>query len=196
MFDHAPALSFSESVANGEPQGPDHCHIYYIHQDGSIYYQSNALFDNCQRDTSNRRETASNEAAETFCGDDRLTLIFVLHSSMKFLYPNLDFRHLPTITDVNTQNTDIVNHHITGPVTAPDTIPMFFEKKLKNICSHCECKKKILWHNFHRDEQHFDACFRYVDGPPNSDRRCFLKCELKQFREIPILSESNTAKRV
>lgn len=64
-------------------------------------------------------------------------------------------------------------------VTKPDLIPAYFEKKLKDICPYCHCKKNILWHNYHRDEQHFDACFRYVDDPFRRDRRCFLKCKSK-----------------
>jgi hypothetical protein len=42
-------------------------------------------------------------------------------------------------------------------------MPQFLANHLKGICRHCECKKEILWRNFQRPEQHFDACFRYFD---------------------------------
>jgi hypothetical protein len=42
-------------------------------------------------------------------------------------------------------------------------MPKFFADHLKGICKHCECKKEILWRNFNRPEQHFEACFRYFD---------------------------------
>jgi hypothetical protein len=47
-------------------------------------------------------------------------------------------------------------------------MPEFFANHLKGICRHCECKKEILWRNFQRAEQHFDACFRYFDEQKES----------------------------
>jgi hypothetical protein len=47
-------------------------------------------------------------------------------------------------------------------------MPKFFADHLKGICKHCECKKEILWRNFNRTEQHFDACFRYFDEQKES----------------------------
>jgi hypothetical protein len=62
-------------------------------------------------------------------------------------------------------------------VSVPE-MPSFFKKKLEKICSYCHCKGDILWRNLYRPEQHFDACFRYVDDEhPNDDNRCFLKRE-------------------
>jgi hypothetical protein len=63
----------------------------------------------------------------------------------------------------------------------PAKMPDFFRKKLKNICEHCECKQNVLWNNFLRDEQHFDACFRYVNKENALQRKCFLKCKLLNF---------------
>ena len=57
-------------------------------------------------------------------------------------------------------------------------MPTFFKEKLKNICEYCECKQEVLWNNLLRDEQHFDACFRYVNKDPT--RKCFLKRKLLQ----------------
>lgn len=47
-------------------------------------------------------------------------------------------------------------------------MPEFFANHLKGICKHCECKKEIVWRNFYRTEQHFDACFRYFDEQKES----------------------------
>jgi hypothetical protein len=63
----------------------------------------------------------------------------------------------------------------------PAEMPDFFQEKLKKICEHCECKQNVLWNNFLRDEQHFDACFRYVNKENALQRKCFLKCMLLDF---------------
>jgi hypothetical protein len=63
----------------------------------------------------------------------------------------------------------------------PAEMPVFFREKLKKICEHCECKQNVLWNNFLRDEQHFDACFRYVNKENTLQRKCFLKCKLLNF---------------
>jgi hypothetical protein len=55
------------------------------------------------------------------------------------------------------------------------TMPGFFQKRLKNICEHCECKSDILWRNLRRSEQHSDACFRYFEETDVPAERCFLK---------------------
>ena len=59
----------------------------------------------------------------------------------------------------------------------PADMPAFFREKLKKICEHCECKQNVLWNNFLRDEQHFDACFRYVNKEKTLQQKCFLKCK-------------------
>jgi hypothetical protein len=63
----------------------------------------------------------------------------------------------------------------------PPEMPLFFREKLTKICEHCECKQNVLWNNFLRDEQHFDACFRYVNKENTLQQKCFLKCKLLNF---------------
>jgi hypothetical protein len=63
----------------------------------------------------------------------------------------------------------------------PAEMPVLFREKLKKICEHCECKQNVLWNNFLRDEQHFDACFRYVNKENTLQQKCFLKCKLLNF---------------
>jgi hypothetical protein len=53
-------------------------------------------------------------------------------------------------------------------------LPAFFKEKLKHICAHCHCNQETMWRNYHREEQHFDTTFSYVDSPGKSNGRCFL----------------------
>lgn len=80
MCDHTLALPLMQPASVGVPDGPDHCNIYHIHQNGSIFYRANALFDDFKQTTPSGEETMKTEVAEEFCGDDRLTLMFVLNS--------------------------------------------------------------------------------------------------------------------
>jgi hypothetical protein len=101
-----------------------------------------------------------------------------------------DYRHLPSVPKATKEDKN-------DPVGSPNSkaeaeseclqdilpvdIPPFFREKLKKVCEHCECKQKVLWSNFRRDEQHFDACFRYVNKEETLHRKCFLKCKLLSF---------------
>jgi hypothetical protein len=86
MCDHPAPFKKSDPI--DEPKYPNHCHIYYIHQDGSIFYHPNARFNkatngspkpqmdangNNDMDSATNRE---NVTVEAFCGDDRLTLMY------------------------------------------------------------------------------------------------------------------------
>ena len=96
---------------------------------------------------------------------------------------NNDYRHLPNQIENDFErapnsDSDSRTLHKSSSAAVPKHMPSFLVEKLGNICEYCHCKQEILWRNLHRDEQHFDACFRYVDGPAGSNRRCFLKREL------------------
>jgi hypothetical protein len=60
-------------------------------------------------------------------------------------------------------------------------MPHQFVEKLDNICTHCDCKRDILWRNLHRADSHFEACFRYHDDKADPStaaaplNKCFLK---------------------
>lgn len=107
-----------------------------------------------------------------------------------------DYRHLPSIPKATKE---VKNDPVGSPSSKfeaeseclkeseclqdilPADMPAFFQEKLKKICEHCECKQDILWNNFRHDEQHFDACFRYVNKEKTLQRKCFLKCKLLNF---------------
>ena len=72
-------------------------------------------------------------------------------------------------------------------------MPKFFADHLKGICKHCECKKDILWRNFNRPEQHFDACFRYFDEQKElgEEEHKIGGLEANKERETQIKTEAN-----
>lgn len=106
-----------------------------------------------------------------------------------------DTRHLPFINKA----TEVNNNPIRSPSSKveaeleciteseslqdilPTNMPPLFQEKLRKICEHCECKEEVLWRNFLCDEQHFDACFRYVNKENTLRRKCLLKCKLIRF---------------
>jgi hypothetical protein len=44
MCDRPGSRRFTEFSSTSEPKGPDHCHIYYVHQDGFIFHHPDAHF--------------------------------------------------------------------------------------------------------------------------------------------------------
>ena len=62
-----------------DPTGSDRCHIYFVHQDGSVYCDSDVELKN--------REKGNKDDA--FCGDDRLTLMYVLREAVWILVARL-----------------------------------------------------------------------------------------------------------
>jgi hypothetical protein len=100
-----------------------------------------------------------------------------------------NYRHLPSIPKATKATNDPVGSP-SSKIEAeseclqdilPANMPAFFQEKLKKICEHCECKHNVLWSNFRREEQHFDACFRYVNKEETLQRKCFLKCKSLNF---------------
>lgn len=81
MCDHTDSYLFTK---NDPPVGdcdPDHCNIYYVHQHGLVYCHSNVQFiDHAGENTS---EDVGGNVAESFCGDDRLTLMRVSSQVLK-----------------------------------------------------------------------------------------------------------------
>lgn len=81
MCDHAlPAFSVKKRAdLKPTPVHPDHCHIYYVHQDGTIFCESNVDFTKTQlqEDQLSSNEKPKGFIDETICGDDRLTLMSV-----------------------------------------------------------------------------------------------------------------------
>ena len=57
----------------GEPEGP-YCNIYHVHQNGSVFYEPNVLSSDGEVKTG------------TFCGEDRLVLVFVFEPALQPLY--------------------------------------------------------------------------------------------------------------
>jgi hypothetical protein len=53
----------------------DHCNIYYVHQHGLVYCHPNVRFRGSAPE--NTSEDVGSNAAASFCGDDRLTLMRV-----------------------------------------------------------------------------------------------------------------------
>lgn len=112
MCDHPLASPFMKANSIGDPKDPDCCNIYYIHQDGSIFCHQKAVFSDEARgirrlrravtgredvDDGGNTEKFKNSRAfksegdltngeniknEGFCGDDRLTLVFVFYLSI------------------------------------------------------------------------------------------------------------------
>jgi hypothetical protein len=52
----------------------NHCHIYFVRQNGEIYWKSNATFDVAEA-------TLRERDGNNFCGDDRLTLMSVTYTT-------------------------------------------------------------------------------------------------------------------
>ncbi|KAN0106721.1 hypothetical protein V8E51_009597 [Hyaloscypha variabilis] len=163
-------------LTNNDPRGycdRDHCDIYYVHQHGMVYCHPNVQFRDSAAENSSR--DVGSDVAASFCGDDRLTLM-----------------HLPSIPDFRSLSSkgEGESERIGKPEfladILPANMPTFFREKLKKICEHCECKPNILWSNFRRQEQHFDACFRYVNREETLQQKCFL--EFYTLR-VPFLSE-------
>jgi hypothetical protein len=63
-----------------EPTDAGKCHIYYVHQNGEIRCEPNVQFKDSKDST--QHVTSMNDPdknkSEKFCGDDRLTLMYVL----------------------------------------------------------------------------------------------------------------------
>jgi hypothetical protein len=71
-----PGEKFTEgSDYKTEPE-KDRCHIYSVHQNGEIYWKSNAVFDGAEA-------TVHESDGNNFCGDDRLTLMSVTYTTHK-----------------------------------------------------------------------------------------------------------------
>ena len=58
-----------------DPTGSDRCHIYFAHQDGSVYCDGNVKF----------KDREEGDKGDAFCGDDRLTLVYVLREAVRIL---------------------------------------------------------------------------------------------------------------
>jgi hypothetical protein len=71
-------------------------------------------------------------------------------------------------------------------------LPQFFQNRFTNICKHCHCKSNLVWRNFVRPEQHFDACFRYIENKQDDHKRCFVKRELLSREEEALLMFRST----
>ena len=67
MCDHEHSYPFMKLSDIRLDPNLDCCHIYAVHQDGTVF---------CQPDVALKDE-AIGDVSETFCGDDRLTLMYV-----------------------------------------------------------------------------------------------------------------------
>jgi hypothetical protein len=64
------------------PTESEKCHIYYVHQDGKILCEPNVQFQpgkNPPKQVTSLTDSDKNKG-NLFCGEDRLTLVYVLKS--------------------------------------------------------------------------------------------------------------------
>jgi hypothetical protein len=152
-----------------------------VKKNGNVENQAGTESEGQEKSSRN----VKSEVAKAFCGDDRLTVMRVRFNSLNNLRAD-DYRHFPLVPKP-------IKGHLAEPISSrsevlsealqeilPADMPDLFKEKLENICPYCHCKKEILWNNLRREEQHFDACFRYVNKPKTSNRKCFLKRMLLQ----------------
>ena len=70
-IEHAhPGQEFAKSPDFKLEPEEDHCHVYFVHQDGKIYWKPNVRIP--------KDSELSVSEGDTFCGHDRLTLMSVI----------------------------------------------------------------------------------------------------------------------
>jgi hypothetical protein len=69
-----PGEKFTQESKYKDKPDAGHCHIYYVHQNGEIYWKRNAMFKN------SAEGSLSESDGNNYCGDDRLTLMSVTYT--------------------------------------------------------------------------------------------------------------------
>lgn len=134
-----------------EPTSSNKCHMYFLHNNGSMFYRPNISFHEADRGAAGDREDG-----DEFCGDSRLTLIY---------FPDLSAAlGLAQLPESQAKTYSALTYDM----------PIFFKQRLANMCSYCARKGDAVWREINRSDEHFDSYFRCFDTP-EAQQRCFLE---------------------